>query len=74
MLFLNLKNGVKVEKSVKGVTRVHPGTSATFSRKQKAQGGKKANRVQCNLPLTQRAPLMSKKGRLVTRKDLSCVG
>ena len=38
MLFLNLKKGVKVEKSVKGVTRVQPGTSATFSRKTESTG------------------------------------
>ena len=74
MLFLDLENGVKAAKSVKGVTRVQPGTGTTFSCKTESTGGTKANRVQSNLPLTQRAPLMSKEGRLVTRQDLYCVG
>lgn len=38
MLFLNLKNGVKAEKSVKGVTRVQPGTGTTFSCKTESTG------------------------------------
>lgn len=33
-----MKNGVKAEKSVKGVTRVQPGTGASFSRKTESTG------------------------------------
>ena len=63
-----------MEKSVKGVTRVQPGTSATFSRKTESTGREesKPGAVQPSLDAT--SPVMSKKGRLVTRKDLSCVG
>lgn len=38
MLFLDLEEGVKAEKSVKRVTRVQPGTGATFSRKTESTG------------------------------------
>lgn len=57
MLFLNLKNGVKVEKSVKGVTRVQPGTSATFSRKTESTGREesKSGAVQPSLDATRSA-------------------
>lgn len=38
MLFLDLKKGVKAEKSVKGVTRIQPSTGATFLRKTESTG------------------------------------
>ena len=38
MLFLDLEEGVKAEKSVKGFTCVQPGTDATFSCKTESIG------------------------------------
>ena len=42
MLFLDLKNGVKAEKSVKGFTRVQPGTGVTCSSKTESTGQDKS--------------------------------
>lgn len=70
MLFLDLENGVKAEKSVKGFTRVQPGTGATFSCKTESTGWDeiKPGVVQTSLDATR--PAYELEGRLVTRQEL----
>jgi len=57
MLFLDLENGVKAEKAVKGFTRVQPGTGVTFSRKTESTGRdeSKPGVVQTSLDATRSA-------------------
>ena len=57
MLFLELENGVKAEKSVKGVTSVQPCTGVAFSRKTESTGRdeSKPGAVQPSLDATRSA-------------------